>query len=562
MAKKFSKFLERFHLGPDHSPPEIYNWTLYMCMFVFGILGSARGYDEGNIAGSIAQKSFKGRFIHSKGEKSNITSMVQLGSIPGAMFAMFTVDYFGRVRCLQGICVIWIVGTIIQLTSKDIGQLYAGRFIEGLAIGHTTTIGPTYISEVAPARIRGRLNSIFSGAVYIGYSIATFTNYGTALHISNTLDRQWIIPTSLKIVLAGGIGLLSFIFCIESPRWYIKKGKHEEALKALSKLRHLPQEHAYILSEIDDINEQVRYEKEVSKDVTYWDKFKSLVMNKSIRYRFFVIGIGSQLLGQWSGSNAISIYSTELFGMLGAHGTQKLKWTGTLGIVKMCSAYLGAFFLIDIIGRRRSLYTGLTIQGLSILYFAIFMTIVPEAAKEDVHLTGSRYKAAQMGLASLFLSGTGWTIGFNNLQYLLGSEVFPLNMRSFAQSLVMVFHFANQYGNSKATPEMMAHMKPYGAMYFFVAVVLMGLTWCYFFVPDVAGRSLESMEEIFNLPWYLIGRKGTKLCPDHSLVNHMSMATGDIQVYDTNQVKERAELEQIEDVKNELESGESKKESV
>ncbi|CAN3483865.1 hexose transporter Hxt13p [Diutina catenulata] len=549
MVKGISTFLARFHLGPDHSPPQIYNWTLYMCMFVFGILGSARGYDEGNVAGSIAQKSFKDRFINTEDEQSNITSMVQLGSIPGAMLAMFTVDYFGRVRCLQIICVIWIVGTVIQLTSKDIGQLYAGRIIEGLAIGHTTTIGPTYISEVAPARIRGRLNSLFSGAVYIGYSIAAFTNWGCALHISDEKDRQWIIPTSLKIVLAGGIGLLSILFCVESPRWYIKKDKHEKALQALCKLRHLPPEHAYIQSEINDIDEQIKYEKEISQDVTYWDKFKSLFTDKSIRYRFFAIGIMSQLLGQWSGPNAITIYSTVLFGMVGAKGKDKLKWSAILGVVKVTSAYLGAFFLIDIIGRRRSLYTGLTIQGLSILYFAIFLTIVPQAAEKDAQLSTSQFHAAKGALAALFLSGTGWTIGFNNLQYLLGSEIFPLNMRSFAQSLVMVVHFANQYGNSKATPKMILHMKSYGTMYFFVGVCVMSMTWCWLFVPDVAGRSLESMEEIFNLPWYLIGRKGTKLCPDHSLVNHMSMATGDIQVYDTNQVKERAEVEEVEDVK-------------
>lgn len=110
-------------------------------------------------------------------------------------------------------------------------------------------------------------------------------------------------------------------------------------------------------------------------------------------------------------------------------------------------------------------------------------------------------------------------MGFNSVQYLLGSEIFPLNIRSFAQSMVMVLHFANQYGNSKAVPKMMIALQPYGAFYLFSGVLLIGLFWAWFFVPEVAGRSLESMDEIFNLPWYLIGRKGPQLCPDYSELN-------------------------------------------
>jgi hypothetical protein len=83
-------------------------------------------------------------------------------------------------------------------------------------------------------------------------------------------------------------------------------------------------------------------------------------------------------------------------------------------------------------------------------------------------------------------------------------------------AIIMAFHFANQYGNSKAMPSLLLALQPYGTFYFASAVLLMGLFWCWFFLPEISGRSLESMEEIFSLPWYLIGRRGAELCPDHS----------------------------------------------
>ncbi|CAK7894229.1 high-affinity glucose transporter 1 [[Candida] anglica] len=519
----------RWRVTDEHSPPEIYNWTLYLSVFVFGILGSARGYDEGNISGTVAQTSFIKEFglksasltaTQQANLKSNITSMVQLGSIGGCILAMYTVDRFGRIRTLQGVCVLWIIAAIIQCTSHSVGQLYAGRLIEGFAIGQTTTIGPTYLSEVAPKAIRGLCGCIFAGAVYFGIMLAYFANYGTALHVVGR--NQWVIPTTIKCVLAFLILVGSTIVCVESPRWYMKIGNPEMAAKNLSKIRNLPVDHPYILSEIADINEQVNLEKHETEGTTIISMIKEIVMTKSIRYPFFAIAFMAQVLGQWSGANAITIYSPQLMSLVGITGVKSLEMTAVLGVVKFVSAYLAAFFLIDFLGRRRSLYIGISIQLITILYFAIFLTVVPQAAEKGAVLTHSQDMAGKAALAALFLSGTGWTMGFNSIQYLLGSELFPLRIRSFAQSLVMVIHFANQYGNSKALPKMLLAMNNFGAFYFFVGVMAISLCWVYFFIPEVSGRSLESIEEIFSLPWYVIGRRGAELCPDHSEVNRVS----------------------------------------
>ncbi|PSK41196.1 hypothetical protein C7M61_000870 [Candidozyma pseudohaemuli] len=563
--KQKKKF--RWTIEDHDSPKEIYNKTLYLSVMVFGILGAARGLDEGNIGSNISLPSFRQTFgfedpNKSENEiadlKSNISSMVQLGCVGGALLAIFTVDRLGRVNALRQVCVLWAIGVIIQITSSHVGQLYAGRIIEGLAVGQTTTIGPTYLAEVAPKQIRGLCSCIFAGAVYLGVMLLCFANYGTALHISDSSQKQWIIPTSLKIIFAGGLLILTFMFCIESPRWLMKVGKADKACEALCKLRCLPPDHPLIVGEINDINEQLLMEKQAQSGNNMLNIVKEFVRVKANRYRLLVIAIPAQLLGQWSGSNAVTIYAPELFGVIGVTGIETLKMTAIAGVVKFVSAYLGAFFVIDALGRKTSMYVGITLQFLCELYYAIFLNVVPNI---ESSLEGSKKRASQGAVAAIFLSGTGWVIGFNAIQYLMGSEIFPLKIRSVANSLVMVLHFANQYGNSKALPEMMIAMQPYGAFYFFSGVLLISLVWVWFFVPEVAGRSLESIDDIFNLPWYQIGRNGPKLCPDHSEISRMQFDHGmmvyedkagsEHQVENASQNKKESDEDSVKDHKKE-----------
>lgn len=96
--------------------------------------------------------------------------------------------------------------------------------------------------------------------------------------------------------------------------------------------------------------------------------------------------------------------------------------------------------------------------------------------------------------------------------------------------MIMTFHFVNQYGNSKAVPIMLLddQMKPQGTFWFFTAVTLLGLVFTYYFLPETAGKSLEGMDEMFNLPWYLIGRKGRQLTEGSGSVAE-ALARGDTE---------------------------------
>lgn len=109
-----------------------------------------------------------------------------------------------------------------------------------------------------------------------------------------------------------------------------------------------------------------------------------------------------------------------------------------------------AFFLVDLIGRKRSLSAGITIQLISMLYIAIFLLIDKDIGK--VAQSASQKHAAMGAIVMIYFSGFGWALGWNSIQYLINSEIYPLRLRALGGSFAMTFHFANQYGNSKVCP--------------------------------------------------------------------------------------------------------------
>lgn len=104
-------------------------------------------------------------------------------------------------------------------------------------------------------------------------------------------------------------------------------------------------------------------------------------------------------------------------------------------------------------------------------------------------------------------------MGWNSIQYLINAEIYPLRIRAIMSSMVMCFHFVNQYGNSRAVPQMLlptskGGLSSAGTFWFFAAITIIGLFWAWFFIPETAGLSLENMDQLFTLRWWQIGRMG------------------------------------------------------
>ncbi|KAM7201573.1 quinate permease [Naviculisporaceae sp. PSN 640] len=543
MAGGVKKPVNIFKLKNLGEPKEVFNWRLWFAVFSFGLLGAARGVDEGLISGAFNAKDFQRSInydsysVYERANiKANVSSMVQLGSVAGALIAFVICDKIGRIWATRQLCLLWIFGIAIFMGSNgNLGAIYAGRFIAGLGVGQTPVVGPVYIAEIAPASIRGLCTCIFTGFVYLGIVLAYFTNYGCQVNMGDDTPTRWLVPTSLHIIFAGLIFILTFLQC-ESPRYLVKRGKNKKALEVMSQLRHLPQDHDYVHREVNAITLAHHEEMEATKGSGPLGILKEAFTIKSNLYRVGLT-IGAQIMSQWSGAGSITLYAPDLFEILGVRGTNvKLLITGIFGIVKLVAAVLCALFLVDFIGRKRSLLIGITFQAISMIYVASFLTAVPGLDGSDAYqLSGSELAASRGAIAMIYLSGFGWALGWNSMQYLLTAELFPLRIRAFCTSLAMTFHFVNQYGNSRAVPNMLlpvhdGGISPQGTFWCFAAVTVIGGLWVWFFVPETAGRTLESMDRLFSLAWYKIGLYGNRDAEIQDAVANEKQGDGSIQL--------------------------------
>ncbi|KAI9162675.1 quinate permease [Paramyrothecium foliicola] len=522
MAGGVKKPVNIFRLGDLGEPKGAFNWRLWFAVVSFGLLGAARGVDEGLITGAFSSKDFQ-RYIHfdkystveKTNIKANVSAMVQIGCVGGALIAFAICDRIGRLWATRQLCLVWILGIAIFMGNNgSLGAVYAGRFIAGLGIGQTAVVGPVYLAEISPASVRGLCTCSFSGSVYLGIVLAYFSNYGAQIHMGDNTHARWLVPTSLHITFAGLVFVLSF-FQYESPRFLIEKGQIEKATGVMAKLRSQPEDSPYIIREIANIQNAYEQELEATKGVSWLGKVKEHFTIPSNLYCLYLAST-VQVLAQFSGAGSITLYAPDLFSLLGISGeNESLLVTALFGIIKLVAAVVAALFLVEVIGRKRALMLGISLQTITMVYVAGFLTALPQLGTHDAALPTSAKGASRGAIAMIYLSGFGWVLGWNTMQYVLTAELFPLRVRALATSWAMTVHFAAQYGNSRAGPNMLLPVSkggitPQGTFWCFSAVLVTSVAWVWFSIPETAGRSLEDMARLFELPWYKIGLSGNK----------------------------------------------------
>ncbi|KAK4177247.1 general substrate transporter [Triangularia setosa] len=466
MAGGVKKPVNIFRLRDLGEPKEVFNWRLWFAVFSFGLLGAARGVDEGLISGAFNSRHFQGTINYSSytkfeqaNIKANVSSMVQLGSVGGALIAFLICYRIGRIWATRQLCLLWVFGIAIFMGANgNLSAMYAGRSIVGLGVGQTPVVGPVYIAEIAPASVR--------------------------VNLGNTTAARWEVPTSLHVIFAAWIFILS-LFQYESPRYLIKKDQHDKAAQVMARLRNLPPGHDYVTQEIDAITSSHREEMEATAGSGWLGVLKEAFTVPTNLYRV-CLSICAQVLSQWSGAGSITLYAPDLFTILGITGTDRaLLVTAVFGIVKLTVAVLCVLFLVDFIGRKRSLLIGITFQAVSMIYVAAFLTAVPDlGTQEDFILSPSQLGLSKGAIAMIYISGFGWALGWNSMQYLLTAELFPLRIRASLPNMLLLTELGG--------------ISPKGTFWSFAVVTILGGVWVFFMVPETAGQSLEIMNLLYG----------------------------------------------------------------
>jgi sugar porter (SP) family MFS transporter len=334
----------------------------------------------------------------------------------------------------------------------------------------------------------------------LGVVFGFFFNYGVTKHHAGT-QLQWQLPTALQIIPAviWGIGIM---FTPESPRFLLSKNKSTDALRVLSKFRNLPADHPYVQEEFNGIERQLNAEIEAVSGATVWDLLKETFTVTEYRRRFVLMFL-CHLFGQWSGANAITQYSPSIFGYLGIEGEEaRFLATGLYAIVKFVSVLLFSIFVIDFIGRRRSLMVGITLQILTLTFIGAYLAVTNGRTSAQIKASPSATAASKASIVAIFIHAVAWSIGWFSIPYLVSAEVFPIRIRSLNVSILMAFHWAFYFGCSRAMPSLLAATDRYGAFVFFASMCCFSLVYVYLALPETAGRSLESLDRLFEQPWY------------------------------------------------------------
>jgi sugar porter (SP) family MFS transporter len=368
---------------------------------------------------------------------------------------------------------IFVLGSTITALAQNVESIIAGRLLLGLAIGIVASTVPLYIAELAPSSLRGRLVTFFQFAITLGILLSYITGYWFGEDAEGWRSMFWAGFVPAAILLTG------MLFVPESPRWLLTKGRAEEARSVLLKLRG---------DENDADAELAETKQLIAGESTHNSSWKEYF---SKRFRTpLIIGAGIFLIQQFSGINAIIYYSTDIFNS--AFDTTRLATLATVGVgvINAISTVVAIFFL-DKWGRKPLLYTGLlgTAVSLAAVGFAFLFKDSLGADLQRFLMVGGIY--TYIVFFAISLGPLGW---------LLISEVYPLRIRGFASSMGSFNHWVFDLCVSYTFPIMAASAlgKSGGIFFVYMTVVLLGLVFTRFVIPETKGKTLEEIERMWK----------------------------------------------------------------
>lgn len=220
------------------------------------------------------------------------------GTFFGALFAGSLADWLGRRATIISGCGVFSVGVVLQVASSTVSVLVAGRLIAGIGVGFVSAVIILYMSEVAPKSVRGAIVSGYQFCITIGLLLAAVVDNSTM----NRMDSgSYRIPMALQWAWALILGIGLF-FLPESPRWFVKCGRLEDAARSLSILRGQPADSAFVKDELAELEANFQFE---SKNMQsgWLSCFTGGWSSPNSNLRRVMLGMALQMMQQWTGVN-------------------------------------------------------------------------------------------------------------------------------------------------------------------------------------------------------------------------------------------------------------------
>ncbi|NML21721.1 sugar porter family MFS transporter [Pseudoflavitalea sp. G-6-1-2] len=441
---------------------------VYKCTYVAAVGGLLFGYDTAVVAGAIG-------FIEQKYGLSPamvgwVASCALVGCVIGAMFAGSLSDKIGRKKVLMISAFAFAISSLGIMLPFGLNAFIAFRLIGGIGIGIASMLSPLYISEIAPANIRGRLISIYQMGIVLGILLIYFVNAWIAgLH-----NDAWNIESGWRWMFGSGL-LPSILFIVlllnvpESPRWLAQQNRLGEAEAILAKVNGT-----------EKAKEELASIKAAMKEDTA-TSFGAL-LKPGLRY-VLMIGIFLAILSQVTGINAIMYYAPEIFKSSGDGSSSALMQTVLVGVINTLFTIV-AIRYVDKWGRKTLLLIG-----------AAGMTICLGLVGAAFHFGITQ---GSMVLVSILAYIAFFAISLGPLTFVVVAEIFPTHVRGRAMSVAIFFLWAAVFVVSQTFPMLKSAFGPAPTFWIYMVMSIIAFFFVWRMVPETKEKSLEEIEQFWK----------------------------------------------------------------
>lgn len=385
-----------------------------------------------------------------------VMSSALWGTVIGALFANYPCERFGRKPTLQFIAVLYLLSAVGSAIAQDPYTFALLRFIGGLGVGISSIVVPAYISEIAPANMRGRLVALYQFQIVFGILIAYLSNY----LLSGVIAEDWRLMLGAEAIPA-----LAYLIMIwpapESPRWLIVKKHDETAARAVFDEIAEP--------DADKVIEEIRHDAEHPMAT---GRLFTSVMRWPI-FLAFMLAFFNQL----SGINFIIYYAPRVFELAGLSTSSSLLSSTGIGVVNLLFTMLG-LYLIDHLGRRSLLLIG------SVGY------IVSLAAVAWAFANGI---GGMVVVTFVFIFIAAHAVGQGAIIWVFIAEIFPNHVRAKGQSFGCGTHWVLAALIALAMPIVLESFSAATVFSFFAGMMVLQLMFALFLFPETKGKTLEEL---------------------------------------------------------------------
>ena len=449
-----------------------YKTIVYVICSVAALGGLLFGLDQGFIANSL--DTIRQHYQLGVHDGERYSSILATGGIVGALLSGLFARFLGRKKSLLFAGFIFTAASAYSALLPPLPVLSACRFALGFGVGVASFIVPLFLSETAPASIRGSMGTLFQLMITIGIFLISLTN---VLIVRTFVNPATSLPLMfLTITLFAAVMFLGGFILPESPRWLMLKGRKEDAVAVLRRTLNTEQE---INHEIEEIEQALHGPQGAGIGIVMRGYF----------FKVLLVGVLLQVFQQLVGINMMIYYSPTIFGYAGMKG---LLAAMTVPTVNMLFTF-PAIRLVEKWGRKKLLYVGaITMLVTMIAAGVAFQSI---GSVSDSSLIGSTPKAVLLISAILYIFG--FAVSWGPVVWLVCSEIFPLEGREIGMTITTMVNwtFAGLV-MANALSFMQAHGNA-SIFYVFAGFCVFAVAFVALFVPETKGITLEEME--FNL---------------------------------------------------------------